>query len=142
MEQLIKNVYTQAKLSGACALFTGKEKTLEDLIALFTSPKGMEFCLKNKFPNLNTFRQFKEYGLEKYGIYVDAGVIALNNPQRAILVGRTSATVLCNKLERYEIYVFQGASAAVNASGWAVVRIQGVQGCKVIKNVSGNAVVL
>ena len=85
---------------------------------------------------------FKPYGVEKYGIYIDAGSITLKNPKRAIIIGHTSAVVNCDSLERHEIFVFQGASASVNARGWAVVSVQGVQGARVIKNVSENAIAL
>lgn len=142
MEEIIRQIYGQAKLLGACSLFTGKEKSLEDIITLFTSVKGLEFCLKNRFPTLPTFRLFKGLGVEKHGIYIDAGEIILKNPGRAFLIGKTAATVICDTLERHEIYVFQGASAAVNAHGWAVVSVQGVQGARVIKTTSENAVIL
>ncbi len=142
MEEIIRQIYAQAKLLGACALFTGKEKTLEDIIALFTSTKGMEFCLKNRFPSLATFRLFKPYGVEKHGIYIDAGNVTLKNPKRAILIGHTSAVVNCDSLERHEIFVFQGASASINARGWSVVSVQGVQGARLIKNISENAIIL
>lgn len=142
MEDIIRQIYAQAKLLGACSLFTGREKTLEDIFRLFSSTKGMEFCLKNRFPNLSTFRLFKPFGVEKYGVYIDAGFVELKNPKRAILIGRTTAVIDCDTLEKHEIYVFQGASATVNARKWSVVSIKGVTGARVIKNVSENAIIL
>lgn len=144
MEAIIRQIYAQAKLIGACPRFTGQEKTLEDIVALFTSAQGMEFCIKNRFPNIATFRLFKPYGVDsKYGIYIDAGVITLKNPGRAILIGRTSATVNCDEnSRRHEIVLLHGAKAVVNASKWAVASVTASTGCSIIKNVSENAVIL
>ena len=142
MEDIIRQIYAQAKLLGACSLFTGREKPLEDIFRLFSSTKGMEFCLKNRFPNLSTFRLFKPFGVEKYGVYIDAGFVEWKNQKRAILIGRTTAVIDCDTLERDEIYVFEWASATVNARKWSVVSIQGVTGARVIKNVSENAIIL
>lgn len=124
-----------------CEMFKGTED-LDGLFKLFVSPQGMEFCLRYRFPSLSTFRLLKPHGVQRYGVYIDAGAITLKNPKRAILIGRTSAVVNCDTLERHEIYVFHGASVSVNARGWSVVSVQGVQGARVIKNVSENAVIL
>lgn len=161
MKQIIRQIYAQWRVAKdlatqeceqrslhhvaerfrQCTMFKGTED-LEGLVKLFTSTQGMEFCLRYNFPNLATFRQFKPFNVERLGVYIDAGAIVLKNPKRAVLIGRTSATISCNALERTEIYVFQGASVTVNASGWAVVSVQGVKGARVIKNVTDNAVIL
>ena len=115
---------------------------MDEIQKFVYDPHLMEFCLKNRFPNLSTFRLFKPFGVEKYGVYIDAGFVELKNPKRAILIGRTTAVIDCDTLERHEIYVFQGASATVNARKWSVVSIKGVTGARVIKNVSENAIIL
>ena len=142
MEELIKKIYEQATQLGACPLFTGKEKTLEEIVTLFLTPQGMEFCTEHHFPNIATLRLFKQYGVEKYGIYIDGGVITLKNPTRAILIGKTSATVNVDTLERHEVTFMHGAKGTVNASKWAVVRVKTGNGCNVIKNVFNNAIIL
>lgn len=142
MENLIQQIYSQAVNIGACPLFTGKEKTLEDIIELFLTPQGMEFCTEHHFPNIATIRLFKQYGVERFGIYIDAGVITLKNPKRAILIGKTSATVNVDTLERHEVTFMHGAKGTVNASKWAVVRVKQGNGCTVIKNVFNNAIIL
>lgn len=142
MEELIKKIYTQARLLNACNLFTGKERTLDDIVALFSSPQGLEFCIKNNFPNIATFRRFKPYKVERFGIYIDAGTITLNNPKRVILIGRTSATIHCDTLEKHDIFLLQGAKAVVNASKWSVVFTKAGTGCSLIRNTSENAIIL
>ena len=85
---------------------------------------------------------FKLYKVERFGIYIDAGTIELHNPSRAILIGRTSATVKCNTLEMHDIILLHGAKAIVNASGWAVCKTTVEAGCSIIRNTSENAVIL
>lgn len=142
IEEVIRQVYSQARLLGSCHRFKGTEKTLEDIVALFCSPQGMEFCINNRFPNMATFRLFKPFEPEKQGVYIDSGVLTLRNPKRVVLVGRTSATITCDTLERHEVFLLHGAKAIINASGWSVVSVSGPKGCQVIRNISGNAVIL
>lgn len=143
MEQIIRQIYAQARQIGCCSLFTGKEKTLDDIIALFTSPQGMEFCIQNHFPNMATFRLFKPYNVEQKGIYIDSGTITLKNPENAVLIGRTSATIYCDSNKaKHNITLLHGAKAIVTASQWAVVATQVEPGCNIIKNTNGNAIIL
>ncbi len=144
MEAIIRQIYTQAKLIGACQRFTGRERTLDELVALFLSPQGLEFCIKNRFPNLATFRQLKilESGIAKYGIYIDAGAITLDNPKRAVLVGRTTAVIGCDECERHDVVLMHGAKAVINASKWAVAFVAASAGCSYMKNVTDNAIIL
>lgn len=144
MEQTIKQIYEQAKLIGCCDKFTGKERTLEDIVALFTSPQGLEFCIKHSFPSITTYRSFKAHDawLQEHGIYIDAGAITLKNPRRAILIGRTSATVTFDTLERHEVVVLQGAKCTVGAWKWAVVRVHADRESEVIKSAYNNAIIL
>jgi len=138
---IIQLVVKQARELGACPLLRGDED-LAGLIKVFTSPQGMEFCLRHRYPNTATFRLFKPFGVERFGIYIDAGDITLKNPNRAILVGRTVGTVACDTTERHEIVLLNGAKAVVNASKWSVAVIKAGSGCACVKNVSDNAVIL
>ena len=98
--------------------------------------------MKHHFPNIATIRQFKQYGVDKYGIYIDAGVITLTNPEKVVLIGRTSATLNFDNKGQHNVVFMQGAKGIVNASKWAVVRVEAGQGCNVIKNVFNNAIIL
>lgn len=141
IDTVIRQIYAQARLLGCCDLFRGTED-LQGIIRLFTSPQGVEFCIKHHFPNLATLRLFKTQGVEQYGIYIDAGTVTLTNPGRVILIGRTTATVNCSTMERYEVILLHGAKAAINASKWAVVFVTAEQGCSVIRSTSENALIL
>ena len=141
METVIKQIYAQAKMLGCCNKFKGTEDAY-GIIRLFTTPQGVEFCMKHHFPNTATLRLFKRYNLQQYGIYIDSGTITLENPKRVILIGRTSATINCSTLERHEIVLLHGAKACVNASKWTVVFIKAEQSCSIIKNTSENAIIV
>lgn len=142
MEELIRQIYAQARLLKACPLFTGQERTLDDIVGLFLSTQGMEFCIKNRFPSIETLRRFKRYDVRRYGIYIDEGSVRLKNPHRAVLVGRTTAVCDYNELKRHELFLLCGAKAVVNASQWAVVAVEQQQGCSLIRNTSDNALIL
>lgn len=141
MRDLIKKIHGQAQKIGACELFRGDE-TIGELASLFLSPQGQEFCLKNGFPSIETLRRFREHGVERYGIYIDAGAVTIKNPTVVVIVGRTSATVDCDTLDGHEVVLMHGAKAVVNARGWAVVKVSCGTGCTVKRNVSDNAIVL
>lgn len=142
MEELIQQIYKQARLLGACELFTGKERTLEDIVHLFVTPQGIEFCINNHFPNMETFRLFKPYKIERFGIYIDAGTITLHNPKRAILIGNTVATINNDTLDAHEVILLHGAKAVVNASGWAICKAIVAEDCYIDSNVTDNAIIL
>jgi len=144
MEETIKQIYQQARLIGACDKFTGKERTLQDIVNLFLTPQGLEFCIKHQFPNITTIRAFKKHDewLQEHGIYIDAGAITLKNPKRAVLIGRTSATLVFDELERHEVVVLQGAKCTVGAWKWAVVHVQKDATSEVIKSAYNNAIIL
>lgn len=124
-----------------CKLFNGTED-LKELVGLMTSPQGSEVCLTYQFPDIADLRQVKAFSPERYGLYIDAGEITLRNPEKVVFAGRTSATVIYDGLERYEAFLMHGATAAINASGWAVVKVHSSQGCEVTSNVTDHALML
>ena len=125
MEDIIRQVYAQWRIA--------KEQARQE-------------CDSRSLPNMaEKYRMcdmFKGTEDLQYGVYIDAGTITLRNPEKAVLIGRTSATINCDTLERHEIFLLHGAKAFINASGWAVVSVKGSTGCQQIRNVSGNAVIL
>lgn len=126
----------------ACKMFNGEE-SVEQLATLYKSPQAVEFCMRYHFPNLATLRTFKSERPERFGIYIDAGTITLNNPNdKVLLIGRTTAVVNCSELKNYNVVCLHSARVVVNASGWAVVRVEAEAGCNVVKNISENAVIV
>lgn len=140
--QLINNLHRQALAMGVCGLFTGKEKTLEELAALFATPQGMEFCMAHRWPSMNVLRGLDSDRLRASGIYLNCGSVSLKNPRCAVLIGRTHANIICDDTAAHNIYLMHGASAMLTAAGWAVARAELMSGCNIIKRVLGNAVIL
>lgn len=125
-----------------CNMFKGDE-TLEQLAELYKTPQGVEFCMRYHFPNLATLRTFKRDRPERFGIYLDSGSITINEPKgKILLIGRTTAVVNCSQLKNYNVVCLHGARVIINASKWAVVRVDAETGCSVVRNISDNAVIL
>lgn len=129
-----------AKLN-ACQMFKGDE-SIEDLAALMFSPQGVEFLTRYKFPDLAVFRKFKRFSPERLGVYIDAGQITLKNPEKAFLVGNTVAVIEYDELKAKRLVMMHGAKATVEASGWAVVRIDTDGTCNVDVKKADHAKVL
>lgn len=110
------------KLEG-CDMFKGNE-TLDELVELIFSPRGIEFLTKFGFPDLATFRKFKPYHPERFGVYIDSGKITLTEARRAFLIGDTVATVKYRESAGNRLHLMHGASASVLACGYSVVRIE------------------
>ena len=101
-------LFNMAEKYRACTMFKGTED-LEQIIRLFTSPQGVEFCQKYHFPDITTLRRFKQYDVERYGIYIDAGHIRLENERTVVLIGKTSACLSYDSKGRHEVILMQTA---------------------------------
>lgn len=137
-----KNLRKLVEAFRNCQMFKGDE-TLEEIIALFKKPQAVEFCLHYHFPNITTLRAFKADRPERFGVYIDAGTITLDNPsEKVLIIGRTTAVVNCSELKCFEVVCMHGAKVIINASGWSVVRVEAEKGCGIIRNIKENAIVL
>ena len=94
------------------------------MISLMFSAQGAEFLTTYGFPDIETFRMFKKYHPERFGVYIDCGKINLLGVQRAFLVGNTQAEIKCDETALYRIILMHGASAEIEASGYSVVKIE------------------
>ena len=136
-----RSLHNLAEAYRLCSMFKGNE-TVEELAALYKTPQGVEFCMRYHFPNLATIRTFKKERA-RFGIYFDAGNITLHAPKdKVLLIGRTTATVNCSETRNYNVVCMHGGKVIVNASKWAVVRVEAENGCTVVRNISENAVIL
>lgn len=136
-----RSLFNMAEKYRACSMFKGTED-IEQIVKLFLSPQGIEFCQDNNFPDIQTLRQFKRYDVERFGVYIDAGRISLNNVRRVMLIGDTEATITCDNQRRYEVIMMHGAKAEITASGWAVVFITNKCGCEVTTTAKDRAKIL
>lgn len=133
--------YDMARKLGSCQMFTGEE-SLEEMIRLMFSPQGAEFLTTYNFPDIATFRKFKKYHPEQFGVYIDSGEIALRDVKNVFLVGNTTARLKYAQLQGNRLILMCGASAHVEASGFAVLKIEKDRTSKVEVNVSDHARVM
>ena len=124
--------YEMAAKLEACDMFKGDE-TLEELIGLMFSPRGVEFMTAYNFPNIATFRRFKKYHPERYGVYIDSGEISLLEARKVFLIGDTTGN---------RLFLMCGAKASVAASGYAVVKVEKDKDSEVSYIVQDNAKIL
>lgn len=133
--------YEMARKLRACQMFTGDED-LEALIALMFTPQGTEFLTTYGFPDLATFRKFKKYHPERFGVYIDCGEIALSDAKNIFLAGNTTARMKYAQTQGNRLILMHGASAHVEASGYCVVKIEHDDSSKASVNISGYARVI
>lgn len=133
--------YEMAAKLEACDMFKGDE-TLEELIGLMFSPRGVEFMTVYNFPNIATFRRFKKYHPERYGVYIDSGEISLLEARKVFLIGDTTAELKYRETAGNRLFLMCGAKASVAASGYAVVKVEKDKDSEVSYIVQDNAKIL
>lgn len=133
--------YEMARKLEACKMFTGEE-SMEEMINLMFSPQGAEFLTENNFPDIATFRRFKKYHPEQFGVYIDAGEISLSEARKVFLVGNTTARLKYDQTQGNRLILMCGATALVEASGYCVLKIEKDDKSNVEVNVSGHAKVM
>ena len=133
--------YEMARKLEACKMFTGEE-SMEEMINLMFSPQGAEFLTENNFPDIATFRRFKKYHPEQFGVYIDAGEISLSEAKNVFLVGNTTARLKYAQTQGNRLILMCGATARIEASGYCVLKIEKDDKSNVEVNVSGHAKVM
>lgn len=133
--------YDVAGKLSQCTMFH-EDENLESMCSLIFTPQGAEFITTYGFPDIDTFRKFKRYRPERYGVYIDCGRIELSDPKNACLVGNTTATINCAETAGNRIIALCGARATVVASGYSVVKIEKDEASKVTYTTNGHAKVL
>ena len=127
---MILDVINKAQKKGACKKID-KPTNMEELVKLFFSPQGIEFCEENNFPDLNTFRGVKNEVLE-YGIFVDEKQIKRSNDKTVALIGNTQGELKFDKNNYVNtVILMHGASAKITASKYTVLKIVNIGDCKV-----------
>jgi hypothetical protein len=115
-----EQIYKEAKRFKSCALMKGTENTNE-LISLFFTPQGIEFCTEYNTPSLEAFRRFKGLEATRGGFYIDTPVKARNIPRVALIGNETVAELEYTETKGYTVVLMHGAKAKITASEYAVV---------------------
>lgn len=106
-----------------CKMLTGSE-SLSELVDVIFSPQGAEFMTTFCFPDVKLLRRFIPFYPERYGVYIDAHEIELDNVRRVCLIGDTTARLSYTKTQGNKVVLMHGAHADIVATGYSVVRVE------------------
>ena len=133
-------IRAMALQTGACKKIN-RVQDFPELIKLMFTPQGIEFCQAHNFPSVEVFRKNRE-SLERLGVYVDAGNIALKGKEYVCIVGDTDATIEAAGTKFiHTIILMHGARAKITAKDYAVLNIVRIGGEYSIKK-DGTVIVL
>lgn len=136
-----RSLFNMAEKYRICSMFKGTE-TVEEVLALFMTPQGIEFCTKHSFPAIEMCRKFKGETAERFGIFVESDAHVENLPI-VVLVGNCHAELEYNDPnKRHQVVLMHGASARIKASNWAVVFVNNASEGSVEIEATDNAKVL
>jgi hypothetical protein len=122
-----QQIYIEANDAGQCGLLKGSENT-DELMRLFFTPRGIEFCQEHNIPSLAAFRRFKGAQATRGGVYIDTPVKAANLPCVALVGEETVAELEYTETKGFKVILMHGAKARITASGYAVVFITNISG--------------
>jgi len=129
-----ERIYQEVNKQNPCDLIKGTENA-EELIDLFFTPQGIEFCTTNNSPSLDAFRRFKGPQATRGGFYIDTPVKAKNLPRVALIGKETVAELEFTETKRHTVVLMHGAKARITASGYSVVFVTNAGGeVKIIQN--------
>lgn len=133
-------IRAMALQTGACKKIN-RVQDFPELIKLMFTPQGIEFCQDHNFPSVEVFRKNRD-SLERLGVYVDAGNIALKGKEYVCIVGDTDATIEAAGTKFiHTIILMHGARAKITAKDYAVLNIVRIGGEYSIKK-DGTVIVL
>ncbi len=141
---MIERILKEVKELGACRKTEGIS-TFEQLVALYFSPQGREFCLQHNYPTLARWREIKMQipNLAEKGIYIDAGAIELHNKESVALIGKTRAVAKLDENNSvFRFLVLHGASAHIEAMNYSVFEVETDETGQVTTNKAKTAIQL
>lgn len=136
----VKDIIEKTVLLGACEK-SSKATDWKSLAWLFFSPQGREFCLKNNFPDIATFRDVRQH-IESYGVFVEKKVDRKNKD--TALIGSDDVSILSfSGVEKaYKVILMHGAKAVIRLRNYAVVKIESAGSWFEVENEDNTGVVL
>ncbi len=96
-------------------------QSIDDLIAIMKTPKGVEHCMKFQFPNLNILLQY-EHILMGNNVFVN-GHHTIENPRLVLAFGGT-VSILADKYSICEVYATNDAIVKLIAKDNAFVTVE------------------
>jgi len=116
--ELNKYILDNAKQINVCqeyAELIPLAKSAEELLEMYVSPKGIEFCLANNFPSNEDLVRLAGDTLNALGVYVDQSVKLSERPF-LVLLGKSHATVKNNGYSVNQLFVKHQSSAWISAT--------------------------
>lgn len=135
-----KDIIEKTVLLGACEK-SSKATDWKSLAWLFFSPQGREFCLKNNFPDIATFRDIRRH-IEPYGIFVEKKVDRRNEDTALIGGDDVSVLLFSGTKKAYKVILMHGAKAVIRLRNYAVVKIESAGSWFEVENEDNTGVVL
>lgn len=143
MRDTLDRIKEQFTVAGHCGMVRGDE-TLEQMTQIFKAPRGVEHCTKHNLPTIDIIREVKHELLDiSDEWYIDSDEVYIVNPEWAILVGDTDATIVCDT-NKYacNIVLLHNSRAKVCAKDYSVVNVEQAEGCTISVEKSINAKVI
>lgn len=109
----------------ACEAFSGNE-SLDELVAMWHTPMGVELARNFKFPSDEFFRTYKDE-LTPMGVMQDTRGLWLYN-RNVVLVNSTAIVEYSCPQRLRSVILYGDSEVVVKASNYAVVRISDVNG--------------
>ena len=126
---MIKELLEGAKALGACRKIDGID-TLDQLVELYESPQGREFCMERSYPSRQQWTGIRDHWggeeLCKRNIYIDAaGAGCVCNPGTVVAVGSETClhATLSGADEMQRVIALCGANVTICAENYAVFEV-------------------
>ena len=137
----VKEIMMAALQKGACDKSYGVSDW-KTLVWLFFTPQGIEFCEKNNFPPIETFREMSN-DIANYCVFVDTKNVKRSNDTNIALIGNTNAElVFYDNTRVHKVILMHGARAIIVARNYAVIRLINIRNCHVEINKDKTSVIL
>lgn len=120
-EEVLKHI-TRAGACGYGIEDVKGAKSIQDLINLLLTPKGVEHCMEFQFPTIATLERYKDELLAN-NVFV-TGEHSLINPKGFVVVFGGSVMIQVDSFNVVDVYATNDAKVIVNASGNAFVSIE------------------
>lgn len=105
--ELNKYILTEALRIDVCeeyAKIIPLATSTDDLMKMYVSPKGIEFCLTNNFPSNADLLDSASDIINQYGVYIDQS-IRLSDRGFVVLLGSCTGEVKCDGFSVTQIFV-------------------------------------
>jgi len=113
-------------------------KSAEELLEMYVSPKGIEFCLANNFPSNEDLVRLGGDTLNARGIYIDQSVKLADRPF-LVLLGKSHATIRNSGYSVNQLFVKHGSSAWLTAADQSFTLIDCFDQSELHISTEGNA---